>query len=248
MNITVMKRAGCSSINGPVRVEARNSSGKVCSVPLEVRRTDTITLEHALRLAGDLPIRRLKVDAEGIDLRLIKATDPRLLRDRVHSIQLEARTVQCEPIYEGQENCHEVLHYMTSIGFQTRHNCPPRNNLLWCIRSMVFYSKARPIFDPASDFCGGGGGKISAPEPPPIGLDGISSPESPPPPVCCPHSCTSCSEDQKICKAATLQRAARFHDDRTCCPKQIREIGTPCSVNHTNHCVLPPDNVVPPFL
>ena len=86
VNITVMKRAGCSSINGPVLAAARNSSGRICQEQLEVsrhashsaplclnmlctlhtvhqldcvqqvRRTESITLEHALRLAGPLPV------------------------------------------------------------------------------------------------------------------------------------------------------------------------------------------------
>lgn len=52
-----------------------------------------------MQLAGSLPFKRLKIDAQGVDFNLIKSVEPELLRRRVASIQLEARTVQCNPLY-----------------------------------------------------------------------------------------------------------------------------------------------------
>ena len=235
MNITVMKRAGCSSINGPVLLSARNSSGRICQDPLEVRRVDTITLEDALRLVGPLPIRRLKIDAEGIDLRLIKATGTDLLRSRVYSIQLEARTAQCERLYEGQESCDDVLAYMRKVGYTSRHPCPPRSNKLWCIRSMVFYARGMPRFDPSSDFCSGG----------------VKSLSETAIPVCCPRACRICVEDERVCMERTRARNATFHDQNSCCPQVIRDRNRPCGdrgMQPTASCVLPQDRFDAPFL
>ena len=71
-----------------------------------------------MRLAGSLPIRYLKVDAQGVDLKLFKALEeqaPGLLFSRIGALQMETRTKQCAPLYAGQETCDEALAFMTSL-------------------------------------------------------------------------------------------------------------------------------------
>ena len=96
---------------------------------------------QVLELAGPLPVRHLKIDAQGMDLKLVKSlermrllhhtramcvvplltcapehplslsvagTHPSTLFRRVSSVQMESRTSQCTPLYEGQETCEEV--------------------------------------------------------------------------------------------------------------------------------------------
>ena len=48
-----------------------------------------ILINPNLHLAGPLPIRRLKIDVQGLDFKLIRSVPPGLLRARVQSIQLE---------------------------------------------------------------------------------------------------------------------------------------------------------------
>ena len=148
VNITVHKRAGCSSLLRANRT-ATATWGGLCRNILESRRVESVSLREAMRLAGppSMPIRHLKIDAQGVDLRLIKALEreaPGLLYQRVNSVQIETRTAQCAPLYEGQETCDEALTFMTLLCFRSNHECPKVRG--WCERTMQFYRRSEGSF------------------------------------------------------------------------------------------------------
>ena len=115
-----------------------------CKTPLETRRVPSITLSDALALIPrNLPIALLKVDAQGVDDKLIRATPARLLR-RIERITLEVRGSHCLPLYAGQEICENVVEYMRSVRFDNASACPqPGTSKHWwrrpnCERAMSF--------------------------------------------------------------------------------------------------------------
>ena len=109
--------AGCSSL---VDYNPRAKWGRKCATGVvESRRIPTITLEAALSLVpANLRVSHLKLDAQGADLAIINATPPDLLRSRVKQITLETRSGRCEPLYQGQPACEEVIAHMERIGFR----------------------------------------------------------------------------------------------------------------------------------
>ena len=113
----VSKIAGCSSY-----LDRTDRSWAACSNVREQRTVPSITLADALGLAGSLPVRYLRLDAQGADYALIRATDPGLLRTRVERISMEIVASDCRPLYAGQARCDEVVQYMRSIGFATRND------------------------------------------------------------------------------------------------------------------------------
>ena len=63
-------------------------------------------------------VRHLKLDAQGADLSLIQATSAEVLRAKVQAITMEVVFDDCEPLYEGQPQCTQVLGYMLGIGYE----------------------------------------------------------------------------------------------------------------------------------
>ena len=154
-NITVHERAGCSSILA-ANSSATTSWAKLCHNILETRRVESLSLREAMRLAGRLPIRFLKVDAQGVDLKLFKALEeqaPGLLFSRIGALQMETRTKQCAPLYAGQETCDEALAFMTSLGYRSNHACPKQPR--WCERTMKFFRPSEGNFSAARGAIGG---------------------------------------------------------------------------------------------
>jgi len=143
MTLTVGRNAGCSSLYS---VNQGSSWGRGCKQALEQRQVPSINLSQALRLSGALPIKLLKIDAQGADFKLIRTLSPEELR-KVHSLQLEVRGTKwpgtppekpCEPLYEGQEPCEEVVVYLQRLGFSNRTACPPNRRHHYCERSIFF--------------------------------------------------------------------------------------------------------------
>jgi len=160
LNFTVHRRAGCSSLLN-ANATATSTWGRRCQHVLEHRRVESISLAQAIALAGPLPVRHLKTDAQGVDFKLIKALEqqhPGLLFRRVLSVQMETRTAQCTPLYEGQETCNEVLAYMRRLGYSSNHNCPSPMNTEWCERTMQFYHKRFGSFAAVLESSGSGSG------------------------------------------------------------------------------------------
>lgn len=132
INFTVGHIAGCSSML-PV-ANARSAFASWCGSRRETRIVPSISLETAIGLLGpDLPISVLKIDAQGVDFKLLKAAPRELVRRRVETIQMETRSPTCPLLYEGQSTCDEVYKYMTSLGYGVRgpgrmrenRGCPP---------------------------------------------------------------------------------------------------------------------------
>lgn len=140
--MTIGAMAGCSSV---MAVNRKAQWGHGCKESIERRTVPTINVSAALALTT-LPISLLKVDAQGLDFRLVRALSVRELQ-RIRSIDLEVRGTewpgppprkQCEPLYEGQETCEEVVAYMASRGFVNRSACPPHHKHHECERSIRF--------------------------------------------------------------------------------------------------------------
>lgn len=113
---TVSATAGCSSL---MEFNREANWGRGCfsnQKSMERRTIQTMTLHEALRLAGDKPIAMLKLDAQGMDFKLVNAT-PQSALAPVKSIQMEVRSEKCQPLYIGQEGCNTIQARMKELGF-----------------------------------------------------------------------------------------------------------------------------------
>jgi hypothetical protein len=115
--IYVSPIAGCSSL-AKVNRGGTWANGRCRSV-VETRLVDSIRLVDAIGLVPpSVPILRLKLDVQGIDFRLVRSVPPPVLQSRVVFLDVEVRKNGCATLYQGQENCSEVLQYMHSIDFE----------------------------------------------------------------------------------------------------------------------------------
>lgn len=127
--------AGCSSLK-----EAAPDGGwfPPCAQRLEERLVPAITLAQAVSLAAAdrLPVRLVKIDAQGMDLELLKATPPHALA-AVQSISLELHkdTHACRRdsalLYRGRETCADAVRHMSSMGFRYMGHVGSRLNPAW---------------------------------------------------------------------------------------------------------------------
>ena len=77
----------------------------------------TISIERALNLAPpSLPIEKLKLDAQGLDFKMLRAAGAANLA-RVHSLELEVVRRGCTTLYHGQEDHLQVNAHLHSLGF-----------------------------------------------------------------------------------------------------------------------------------
>ena len=99
----------------------------------------SITLADALALTPEsLPVRLLKMDAQGSDLTIVKATPTESLR-RVQLIAMELHkaTPWCKSVgvlYPDRELCPEAVAHMESIGFRFEG---------WVVRNAANSGRAR---------------------------------------------------------------------------------------------------------
>lgn len=153
VNFTVASRAGCSSML-PIQNTAQ-AAAPWCAGQLERRRVPSISLASAIGLLPDeIPIKLIKIDAQGVDFTLISETPPSLLQRRVQSIQMEVRSPTCPTLYRGQTTCEAVEALMKSMGYRSRGGkavCPPgRGADGRChLRHEVACCEANAIFDRA---------------------------------------------------------------------------------------------------
>jgi hypothetical protein len=124
----VSKIAGCSSM---LALNVNTSWGKQCLDSLEERTVPSISLASALGLAGRLPIRHLKIDAQGVDMTLIKSVSAKVLQERVRSISMELPASDCQPLYKGQPRCPEMMGAMRDLGYAVR---PSTGKIVGCTR------------------------------------------------------------------------------------------------------------------
>ena len=140
-NFSVAAIAGCSSLSA---LNTNAGWAPWCRRQIEARWVPSITLAAALHMSGShLPVRELKIDAQGVDFELIRSTPPAMLRKRVERIELEVRASDCSPLYIGQRGCDDVVLYMHSIGFANTTRCPSkywfnRFEYVQCERRLTF--------------------------------------------------------------------------------------------------------------
>ena len=138
--IRVHAVSGCSSL---LPLNTQKYWASHCQKVAEKRTVGTLTLERALAMTGTLPVKLIKLDAQGMDFKVVKAT-PKAALDRVQAISMEVRrSLPCPPLYEstGKEACPEVVSYMSSIGFVTTSDCKPgsfKGMSRWCEGQFLF--------------------------------------------------------------------------------------------------------------
>jgi len=135
--------AGCSSI---AKLNRRAFWAPWCTTPLETRTVPSITLSSALSLVpARLPIKLLKIDAQGVDFALIESAQAEALQ-RVQRVVLEVRANHCPPLYVGQPACEHVVAQMAVIGFANETACPFAEKNWWrhpnCERVVRFHRKS----------------------------------------------------------------------------------------------------------
>ena len=125
----VSRIAGCSSL---LRFNEKTSWGRECfsylraegarkagaSRMLEMRMVPTISIDQALSLApAALPIELLKLDTQGMDLKLLRSASKANLA-RVAAIELEVVKSGCTTLYIGQETHLDVTAFLQEQGFK----------------------------------------------------------------------------------------------------------------------------------
>lgn len=113
-NFNVGRRAGCSSLLAVARGRRGNTFGHWCNDMPEVRRVWSVRLETVLAWVGR-PVDFLKVDAQGMDLEVVRSGGP--LLHRVRRVALEVVCDDCSELYASQPRCSEVLRQMERFGF-----------------------------------------------------------------------------------------------------------------------------------
>lgn len=106
----VMGRAGCSCTH------------PCCEWPIAL-------ISSVLELSRAQIVRAIKLDAQGLDLKLLKAM-PEEVWSRTLAVQLEVRLRHCAPLYVEQETCEDNEKYMISRGFAPQVACRP--GCPWC--------------------------------------------------------------------------------------------------------------------
>jgi len=118
--ISVSHVAGCSSL---LPFNPNVTWGRFCLNVTEHRRVPAITLELALRLTGTLSIELLKIDAQGLDLRLLNSLSNsvggRGQLKRVRNVSLEVVRDGCPTLYQGQPGFQQVLVALSRLGFHS---------------------------------------------------------------------------------------------------------------------------------
>lgn len=113
----ISRIAGCSSLRASRRGGEKDSE---CRRQSERRVVPAITLGDALALApAELPVRLLKLDAQGLDLAILRVTPPSALA-RVQQLTFEVHKDSCaleQALYE-RETCAETLLAMKALGFR----------------------------------------------------------------------------------------------------------------------------------
>ena len=111
-NFRVSSNAGCSSMLPTVN---SNRQASWCSKVMEFRSVPTITLETILGWLDPRPVELLKIDAQGMDLEVVRSGFSRL--HQVRRFSLEVVSDECEPLYDSQPTCSTVVRVARQLGF-----------------------------------------------------------------------------------------------------------------------------------
>ena len=123
------------------------SFGEWCNPIAEHRRVWSEPLEQVLRWI-DRPVAFLKVDAQGLDLEVVRSGGARL--PLVQRVSMEVVSDDCTPVYVGQPVCTQVVAAMSQLGYQpvsTTPCSPPQRRLLpshWCELNILFVQSSLP--------------------------------------------------------------------------------------------------------
>lgn len=155
--------AGCSSLLTPEnwwkrrrRSERDPSGGKAygdwCSHISQRRNVWSVSLEQLLRWV-DLEVSLLKIDAQGMDLDVVRSGGP--LLSRVLRVAMEVVADDCRPIYLGQPRCSHVMTTMRRLGFVPASHTPctppfPRRKANHLCELEVLFVQARRFSPPAA--------------------------------------------------------------------------------------------------
>lgn len=117
--LNVGGNAGCTSLLAANRTRGRGGGNKVfggwCdTVGVNTRTVWTVPLAQLLTWVGR-DVDFLKVDAQGMDLAIVRSGGSMLRRLR--RVQLEVVSDDCRPVYEAQPTCSAVVEEMARLGF-----------------------------------------------------------------------------------------------------------------------------------
>ena len=125
--------AGCSSLLQLANPETGGSS-RMCKDVVETRTVPMITLRSAIALTGStLPIRLVKIDAQGADLSVVQgAPKSDLARVQLLTMEMQVDSHLCQGrhmIYR-RESCTVAVDYMRSVGFRYIGHATDRQGLV----------------------------------------------------------------------------------------------------------------------
>ena len=142
--------AGCSSLMEVHRGRRRQgaSFGDWCNPIAEQRRVWSEPLEAVLQWVGR-NVDFLKVDAQGLDLEVVRSGGARLAA--VRRVSMEVVSDDCVPVYLQQPRCSEVVAAMAQLGYRpvSATPCtPPQRRLVpshWCELNILFVQPTLPL-------------------------------------------------------------------------------------------------------
>jgi len=135
--------AGCSSLKKANYNAKRNSL--YCSKTRERRAVPTVPFTNLLQWI-DRPVQLVKIDAQGMDLDIVRSAGAR--RTLLRRVVVEVVSDDCDVLYEGQPPCSKILREMAALQFEpaTPVRCTPiwprrRHNAL-CEMDVLFLNRA----------------------------------------------------------------------------------------------------------
>ena len=125
------------------------TEGQARAEGLQQKAVDVMTLNE-IAAGGDLPD-MVKIDAEGLDLRVLAGASDLLGKTDVFLV--EAVVCACDRDYEN--TAAEIVKFMANAGYRlvdiTDLNRSPKHNVLW-LCELAFLRNASSLFDAASSY------------------------------------------------------------------------------------------------
>ena len=112
--LNVAADAGCSSLGKRERNASGLAFGEWCHRIKEQREVTVVPLAQVLSWIGR-PVDLIKIDAQGLDLKVIESAGD--LLHRIQRFSIEVVADECATLYEGQLHCSAVLQRVAQLGF-----------------------------------------------------------------------------------------------------------------------------------